>query len=133
MDRSGRKHHAVCRFVIPYPTTKKEKAKWAKEYGLNAYWAGKHWGKRKTDAEYWHTLVHSELRRQGIEKRIIDPAEIVFYWDDRLDIDNHAAMGKMIVDALKGWLIADDSRRHLKGVHHLWHEENAIWVEVWEV
>lgn len=29
-------------FSIPYPTTPKGKAAWNKQYGLNAYWAGKH-------------------------------------------------------------------------------------------
>ena len=30
------------------------------------------------------------------------PVYITFYHTDRLDIDNHAAVGKMVVDAIKG-------------------------------
>ena len=58
---------------------------------------------------------------------------ISFFWNDRLDIDNHSVMGKMIVDALKGRLIQDDSRPYLKGVCHYWHDEDYIKVEIEEV
>lgn len=119
------------KFIIHYPPTKAEKSKWAQEYGLNAYWSGKHWAKRKADADYWHSLVRSELRKQGIKPRIAQrTVEIWFYWDDRLDVDNHAAMGKMILDALKGLVVKDDSRRYVTGVHHLFHRADYILVEV---
>lgn len=58
---------------------------------------------------------------------------ITFRWNDRLDLDNHAAMSKMIVDAVKGWVIEDDTRRWVHELHHLWHEENYIEVEIKEV
>jgi hypothetical protein len=44
-------------FRIAYPKTGAEKKKWAKEYGMNAYYAGKHWALRKKDAELWHWLT----------------------------------------------------------------------------
>lgn len=50
-----------------------------------------------------------------------------------MDLDNHAVMGKMIVDALRGLLIQNDNRRWLKGVSHQWHDEDFILVEVEEV
>lgn len=122
------------KFIIPYPSTKAGRSKWSKEYGLNAYWSGKHWAKRKADAEYWHRLVHAELRRQGIKPRLFkNPVTITFRWNDRLDLTNHAAMSKMIEDAVKGWIIQDDSRRWVREIHHLWHEENYIEVEIKEV
>lgn len=37
-------------FRIAYPKTGAEKKKWAKEYGMNAYYAGKNWALRKKDA-----------------------------------------------------------------------------------
>lgn len=121
-------------FLISYPPTKAGKTAWAKQYGLNAYWAGKHWAQRKKDADYWHALVRSELRRQGIKPRIAkNPVYVAFYHNDRLDIDNHAAIGKMIVDALKGVLIADDSRQYVAGVYHLFWDGDGILVEVKEV
>lgn len=49
-------------FTIPYPATPKGKAAWNKQYGLNAYWAGKHWAKRKADADYWHALTRHAIR-----------------------------------------------------------------------
>lgn len=122
------------KFLIPYPPTKAGRSQWSKEYGLNAYWAGKHWAKRKADADYWHRLVHTELRRQGIKPRLFkNPVSITFRWNDRLDLTNHAAMAKMVEDAIKGWIIQDDSRRWVHEIHHLWHEENYIEVEIKEV
>jgi len=72
--------------------------------------------------------------RQSIPKDIFKkPFVITFYWDDRLDIDNHAYIGKMIVDALKGWVITDDNKRRFKGVSHWYHNERCIRVIVEEV
>ena len=120
-------------FKIPYPNTKEGRAEWSRRYGFNAYWEGKHWRERKRDADYWHQLVHVELRHQGINRHIIHkPVMIVFYWNDRLDLDNHGAMGKMILDALKGWIIADDDRRYVTGVAHFFHNESYIGVEIIE-
>ena len=50
-----------------------------------------------------------------------------------LDIDNHAIMGKMIVDAMKGRVIEDDSRRWVKGVCHYFHDGDYISVEIREI
>ena len=120
-------------FELPYPPTKAGRTAWSKLYGLNAYWSGKHWAQRKKDAEYWHYLVRSELRRQGVKPRVFKhPVYITFYHNDGLDIDNHAAVGKMVVDAIKGVLIADDDRKHFAGVRHLFWDGDSIWVEVEE-
>lgn len=119
------------RFIIPYPPTKAGRSQWAREYGLNAYWAGKHWARRKQDAEYWHSMVRSELRKQGIKPRMVaGPVELRFWFNDRLDCSNHAAMVKMTEDALKGVLIADDSRKYVKKITTAFHDENFILVEV---
>ena len=121
-------------FRIDYPKTAAEKKRWMKEYGFNSYWAGKHWAKRKNDAQFWHMFTHSEMNRQHIAKNIFDkPVFITFYWNDRLDCTNHAAMAKMIEDAMKGILIHDDSRRYVKGVCSFFHEHDYILVVVREV
>lgn len=87
----------------------------------------------KKDAEYWHYLVRAELRRQGVKPRVFKhPVYITFYHNDGLDIDNHAAVGKMVVDALKGVLIADDDRKHFAGVRHLFWDGSGIRVEIEE-
>lgn len=119
---------------ISYPNTKAGKKQWAKRYGLNAYYAGKHWAQRKQDAEFWHTLTRAAMNKQRVRTQPFQkPVVISFFWNDRLDIDNHSVMGKMIVDALKGRLIQDDSRPYLKGVCHYWHDEEYIKVEIEEV
>lgn len=114
-------------FYIEYPPK-------ISDYGMNAIYAGKHWTKRKKDAEYWHMLTINALRQQGIHRKLFGkPVEITIFWNDRLDIDNHAYMGKMIVDALKGYLIEDDSRKYFVGIFHKFHNEKRIKVEVTEV
>ena len=45
-----------------------------------------------------------------------NPVYVTFIGIDRLDIDNHALMGKMTVDALKGWVLPDDGKRHFRAV-----------------
>jgi hypothetical protein len=122
------------KFKIYYPKSKAEMKRWTKEYGMNAYYAGKHWSLRKKDAEFWHLLTRSAMNKAELRIRPFDkPVEISFLWNDRLDIDNHAVMGKMIVDGMKGRLSNDDSRRWVKGVYHGFHDEDYILVQVREV
>lgn len=121
-------------FIIPYPKTASGKKQWSKNYGLNKYYAGVHWAVRKRDAEYWHRLARAEMERQKIRKYPFENAVILsFYWNDRLDCSNHAAMAKMIEDAMKGRLIQDDSRRFVKGIEHYFHDEDCIRIVVREV
>lgn len=97
-------------FEIPYPATKRGKAAWNKRFGLNAYYAGKHWSQRKKDAEEMHELAHWAMRKAGITKRLVNhPVKVTFFWNDNLDIDNHGALGKAILDALNGHAYNDDS------------------------
>lgn len=120
-------------FIIPYPKTAAAKRAWSREYGLNAYWSGKHWARRKADADFWHTLVRQELHRQGIAKQLAkEPVILTMYFNDRLDSINHAAMFKVIEDALKGHLIQDDSRRYVVGSEMYFHDRDCILVEVKE-
>lgn len=121
-------------FIIPYPSTDAGRKLWNREYGFNAYWAGKHHAKRAKDAQYWHTLVKSEMTRQKVRKvPFANAVVITFYWNDRLDCSNHSAMGKMIEDAIKGRIIKDDSRRYVRGVEHYFHNNNHIRVVIREV
>ena len=106
---------------------------WMKQFGANAYYAGKFWAQRKKDADYWHAMVRACMDRQGLRKRPFDrPVTVTFWWNDRLDIDNHAVMGKFIVDAMKGRIIEDDTRRYLRGVCHYFHDEDYIKIEIRE-
>ena len=117
-------------FTLPYP---KDRKGFSKRFGLNAIYAGKHWSLRKKDSDYWHRLVHNELLRQGVRKNLYQkPVVITFYWNDRLDCSNHAYMGKMIEDALKGWVISDDSRKYVRGICHTFYDKPYITVEIKE-
>ena len=122
-------------FKIEYPNTPAGKKDWNKRFSDNAYYAGKHWAVRKKDADYWHNMVSACMDRQGVRKRPFEkPVEILLFWNDRLDVDNHSIMGKMIVDAMKGRLIQQDSRKWVKGVSHAFHDlGDFIWVEVREI
>ena len=57
-------------FKIDYPPSKAGKTAWNRRYGLNAYYAGKHWAVRKKDAEYWHTITRAAVR-EYIKKPVI--------------------------------------------------------------
>lgn len=121
-------------FKISYPKKTAGKKQWAKRFGMNAYYAGKHWSERKEDAEFWHLITRSAMNAQKVRRRPFEsPVIITFYWNDRLDLDNHAIMGKMIVDAMKGRVIQDDSRQFVKGVCHYWHDGDHIKVVITEV
>ena len=123
----------IC-YSIPYPEGKKGKAAWNKRFSLNSYWAGKHYRDRARDARYVHMLVREALKQHRVKQSaFIVPVEIRFRWDDRLDIDNHAALGKMIVDAMKGYLLQDDSPRWVRRVTHEFWDGGCIGVEVREV
>ena len=119
---------------IPYPTSPAGKKQWNKDYGMNAYYKGKHPHRRAEDARFWHTLTRAAMSKAQVRRRPFDnPVVVTFLWNDKLDIDNHAVMGKMILDALKGKLIADDSRKWVKGVEHYWHDEAYIKVIIREI
>ena len=121
-------------FKIDYPPTKAGKTAWNSRYGLNAYYAGKHWAVRKKDAEYWHTITRAAVR-ECIKKPVIldDPVVIEAYFNDNMDASNHAAILKMVEDSLKGLLIHDDNRRYVKGVSMFFHNEDYIKVILREV
>lgn len=122
------------KFIIPYPKTDAGKKQWNKNYGLNAYYAGKHWSQRKRDAEYWHMITLSAMAKQGVRKRPFqNPVVITFYWNDKLDCSNHAIMGKMIEDSMRGRVIQDDSRKWVKGIEHYFHDKDYILVSIREI
>lgn len=121
----------MIRFEIQYPQGKKGKISWNRRFGLNAYYAGKSWPERKRDAEELHMIARAAMHRAGIKPGVISsPAQVRFYWADGLDIDNHAVLGKAIVDAMKGYLLADDGPKYIRKVSHEFWEGDCIRVEV---
>lgn len=122
------------KFKIPYPQTKEGKKFWNKEYSLNAIYSGKHWAKRSEDKDIWHRMVTLYLKHQKVAVNVYKtPVEVIYRWNDALDIDGHAYMGKMIMDVLKGHLIKDDSRKYVVRVIHEFHDKDFVEVEVREV
>ena len=115
-------------FTVPYPT---HKSAWTKRYGFNAYLAGKKPCVRAADARDLETFVRLCLRQQGVPVRLFEkPVSISFWHNTRVDIDNHAAIEKMTVDAIKGWLLRNDDRRHYREKHSFFHDENYMKVSV---
>ena len=57
------------------------------------------------------------------------------HWNllDEIIVDSFAALGKMIVDAMKGYLLRDDSPRYFRRVVHELTEREEIEVEVREL
>lgn len=121
-------------FIIHYPDTKAARKCWNKFYSLNSIYAGKPWKERKKDSDFWHWYVFAALRKQSVPLSLFEnPVRITIFWNDALDVDNHAYMGKMIVDALKGKLIAGDSRKYFRSITHDFHDEDLIRVHIQEV
>ena len=118
-------------FDIPYPKTKKGKAAFCKRFGLNAYYSGKHWTARKKDAEELHLLTVACMKKAKIRRKMVNrPVCITFLWDDRMDIDNHAAIAKAVVDAMKGYILPDDNPQFYRKVTHEFWDGGCIRVEV---
>lgn len=121
-------------FKIPYPPTPAGRKAWAKRFGLNAFYSGKHWSQRKADAEFWHTLVRAEMERQKVRRRPFEkPVVLTFYFNDRLDCSNHAMYVKFIEDGMIGRLLVNDSRRWVKGIEVYFHDADYIKVIATEV
>lgn len=85
----------------------------------NKFWSSPHWSVRSKEAKRIHALVQNRMLEMGIQqgetcnKRV--EIEIVGYFDKSpLDCSNVEA--KPYEDALKGWLIVDDSIKYVDGV-----------------
>ena len=118
-------------FKIDYPESKAGRTSWNANYSLNAYYAGKHWSVRKADAQYWHALVCDAIGREKVQPKICPaPVFISFFFNDNLDCSNHAAMAKMIEDAIKGIIIQDDSPKYVRGIFIGFHDKPYIQIDV---
>ena len=85
----------------------------------NTYYSAPHWSTRSRLARQIHGTVRRRLMAMGIEpgttcNRRVD-IEVIGYFDQRpLDSDNVCA--KIYIDALRGWLLEDDSPRWVRRV-----------------
>lgn len=120
-------------FDIAYPATKQGKVQWNKEYGMNAYYSGKHWLKRREDAEFWHWTTVVALRNSKQPVQMFEkPVVLTFLFNDDMDCSNHAAQVKMIEDALKGLILKDDSKKYVNGIFIGFHNLPVIRVTIME-
>ncbi len=112
------------KLILPYPPN-------FGQYSTNRYYEGKHFAARNRDKDDWHALVWEQLVRMQVPKQPVDyPVELIFSFDDRLDCSNHSMVAKMIEDALKGWVLPDDSRRWVRRIVCEFNSQKAIMVEV---
>ena len=119
-------------FEIPYPPGK-GKREWNQRFGLNAYYAGKHYQQRRRDAEELHQITWLSMRKAKIRKETVNvPVKLTFLFDDGLDCSNHAVIVKAVEDAMKGWIIKDDSRKYVKSITVMFHQKNCLRVVVEE-
>lgn len=120
-------------FKIEYPMTKAGKTAWNREYGMNAIYAGKHWSKRRQDAQLFHMLTVAAMNKYKCQLKPFEvPVVIEYFWNDRMDLSNHAYIAKLIEDGMKGRLIKDDSGKYVVGIYHHFHDEDCIMVKVEE-
>ena len=119
-------------FIIPYPPTKAKKSAFCRRFGLNAYYAGKHPQVRRRDSKELHQLAALSMQKAGIRRQLMTgPVEVRFFWDDGLDVDNHAVMRKVFLDAMKTYILPDDSRKWVRKVSHEFWDGGKIRVEIW--
>ena len=80
-----------------------------------------------------HRIVRVALKKSRISPVLFErPVYMYFYFNDRLDCSNHAVYVKLIEDALKGYLLRDDSRKFVKGILISFHDEDVIKVKIKE-
>lgn len=121
----------VIEFEIPYP---RNRAAYCKRYGLNAYFAGMHWAQRKKNADDMHSVVTYALLGQGIRKKPFEnPVKITFWHNTNMDIDNHAVVEKLIVDALKGYLLVNDGKKWYRERTSRYHDADCVKVRIEEL
>ena len=84
----------------------------------NKIYSGCHWTKRKKIADEFHLLVTDAVNLFKVSS-FIGSVELSFKWSNksRFDLDNHAFMRKMIIDALvKKGIVVGDQKRYIKKI-----------------
>jgi hypothetical protein len=83
---------------------------------LNDIYAGVHWTKRKAEADRVHLLVRQAIDPDTckVADELVDIVVTVYFKNRPLDASNIFA--KLYEDALKGWLITDDSPEYVSSV-----------------
>ena len=104
-----------------------------KNYGMNSLYAGKHWSKRKREAEYIKTVVWYAMKMSGVKRRLFErPVCIRLSYNDRMDCDNHGYMTKMVIDGMRGYLLEDDTRKYVTCVTQDFWDGEGVRVQLEE-
>ena len=78
-----------------------------------------HWSVRERRAREIHQKVILQLISKKIPRKLFDTKiSIDFFWNSRLDLDNHGYATKLIRDGLKGYLVKDDNRKYISKISH---------------
>ena len=85
-------------------------------------------------SEQIHQLVKTSLISQRIPKILFNhPAKIEFWWNSKLDLDNHGYLAKLIIDGLKGYFLKDDTKKYVNFISHSYWSEKGIKVKLTEL
>lgn len=104
------------------------------KYSLNKIYSGSHWTVRRSEAQTIHDLVKWSMVGQHVPKRILrPPVAVEIAYNCGLDIDNCGYMSKLIIDGLKGWLIEDDNKKHVRQLTQSFWGGKGIRVRIEEV
>ena len=82
----------------------------------NKAYAGQHWTKRQAEVERIRLAVRAAIDPETVEPFAVpvDVTITVYFASRPQDADNIPA--KLYIDALKGWLLVDDDRHHVRSV-----------------
>lgn len=115
----------MTRFVIDLSVTSK--------YSMNEIYSGKHWSVRKKTADEIHELTQWCMIMSLVKKELYKkPVVVTISYDSRLDIDNHGWLSKMIIDAMKDYILKDDTKKYVKELRQKFWNGDGILVEVEE-
>ena len=97
----------------------------------NRIYSGIHYSIRQSHIDLIHGLTIQAMKEYGIEKKPLNyPVKCTYWFDDRLDLSNNSYVMKMIEDAMKGWIIKDDSRNYIKQITMKWWNGGGVKVRV---
>lgn len=115
----------IIEFILPLKVDSK--------LSLNSIYSTSHWTKRKRQSEQVHNLVRLSLISQRIPKILFEsPIKIDFWWNSKLDLDNHGYLAKLIIDGLKGYLIKDDTKKYINSISHNYWTQKGIKIRLTE-
>lgn len=86
----------------------------------NKLYSQAHWSKRKELVDDWHGRVSYYMMAQKIPRMLYEvPIDIkitCYYKDKRSIVDPDNVCDKLLIDALKDWVIKDDTYEYIKRV-----------------